>query len=448
MSEILFNAFDMTCVSHQASGLWRHPQDQADKYNTISYWTDLAQTLERGLFDGLFIADVLGTYDVYGGGPQAALRNASQVPVNDPAMTIAAMAAVTKNLGFGLTATLSFEHPYPFARRMSTLDHLTNGRVGWNIVTGYLNSAAKGVGHAQQAGHDTRYEIAHDYLDVVTKLWNQSWDDGAVLRDRERGIFTDPDKVRRIEHNGPHFSIDAIHLCEPSPQRTPVLYQAGTSKKGRNFAAQFAECVFLAGPSAHVARDAVRALRTEAADFGRPREALKVFSLITIITDVDDASAQAKYEEYRQYVSFEGALTLMSGWTGVDFSTYAPDEPIKHIRNDAIHSAIDSLTVADPDRVWTIRELAEHAAIGGLGVTFVGGPQTIADKLEAWVAETDVDGFNLAYAVTPGSFNDFIEHIVPELQRRGRYKTAYKQGTLREKLFDTSEFQFVKSETP
>ncbi|QDH25989.1 LLM class flavin-dependent oxidoreductase [Neokomagataea tanensis] len=425
----------MTCVSHQASGLWRHPNDQAYRYKTISYWTELAQILEKGLFDGLFIADVLGTYDVYGGSPDAALRNAAQVPVNDPAVTIAAMAAVTKHLGFGLTAALSYEHPYPFARRMSTLDHLTQGRIGWNIVTGYLDSAARGNGHIRQESHDTRYDIAHDYLDVVTNLWNNSWDDGAVLHDKERGVYTDPSKVHRITHNGPYFSVDAIHLCEPSPQRTPVLYQAGTSRKGRAFAGKYAECVFLAGPSVIVAKNGVETIRSEVSAQGRKAESVRIFSLVTVVTGANDAEAHAKYDEYRSYVSLEGALTLMSGWTGVDFSTYSPDEPVKHIRNDAIHSAIDALTVTDPDRVWTVRELAEHSAIGGLGVTFIGGPETIADKMEKWIDQTGVDGFNLAYAVTPGSFEDFIKYVIPELQRRGRYKTKYREGTLREKLF-------------
>ncbi|MFT9381930.1 MAG: LLM class flavin-dependent oxidoreductase [Gluconobacter sp.] len=442
MSFIPVNAFDMNCVSHQASGLWRHPDDQSWHYNTIGYWTNLAKTLEHGLFDGLFIADVLGIYDVYGGGPEAALRNASQVPVNDPAMLISAMAAVTENLGFGLTATLSFEHPYPFARRISTLDHLTNGRMGWNIVTGYLNSAAKGVGQQQQTSHDERYDVARDYMQVLQGLWGKSWEDGAVRRDRKSGIFTDPTKVHRLQHKGKYFEVDAIHLCEPSPQRTPVLYQAGTSSKGRAFAGDYAECVFIAGPSKEVAKHAVSGLEAELQRTGRSRKSLKIFSLVTIVTAENDEAALEKWAEYRKYVSHEGALTLMSGWTGIDFSTFDLDDPVRHIRNDAIHSAIDALTVVDPKRVWTVRELAEHAAIGGMGVTFVGGPQKVADQIEKWIEDTGIDGLNLAYAITPGSFEDFVTYIVPELQKRGRYKTEYQPGTLREKLFGTSEPQY------
>src|SRR5438132_9156102 len=169
--------------------LWTQPRDRADRYNTLDYWVELAQILERGKFDALFLADVLGVYDVYRGLPDAAIANAVQVPVNDPLLLIPAMAYVTRNLGFGVTCAVSYEHPYTLARRFSTLDHLTGGRIGWNVVTGYLNSAAKGIGLARQPEHDTRYEIAEEYMQIVYKLWEGSWEDGAVLRDRAQRVF-------------------------------------------------------------------------------------------------------------------------------------------------------------------------------------------------------------------------------------------------------------------
>src|SRR5690349_18088646 len=169
--EIRLNAFDMNCVGHQSPGLWRHPRDRSAEYNTLAYWTDLARVLERGKFDGLFLADVLGVYDVFGGTPEAALRHAIQVPVNDPLLLVPAMAQATRHLGFGVTVTLSYEPPFPFARRMTTLDHLTQGRIGWNVVTGYLDSAARGMGRDKQNAHDDRYAIAEDYMDVVYQLW-------------------------------------------------------------------------------------------------------------------------------------------------------------------------------------------------------------------------------------------------------------------------------------
>ncbi len=437
--QIRLNAFVMNCVGHQSPGLWTHPRDRSSDYNRLPYWLDLARILERGRFDGMFLADVLGTYDVFGGTPDAALRNAAQVPVNDPMMLISAMAAVTQNLGFGVTCTLSYEPPFPFARRMSTLDHLTEGRIGWNIVTGYLNSAARGMGKGGQTAHDARYDVADEYMEVVYKLWEGSWEDDAVLRDRARGIFTDPTKVHRVRHDSDDYKVDGIHLSEPSPQRTPVLYQAGTSPRGREFAAKHAECVFMSGPSAKVIGPRVAAIRALAPKYGRKPSDILMFSMMTVILGKTQQEAEAKHAEYRRHVSHEGALTLMSGWTGVDFSGLALDQKVEHVENEAGRSALDNVTRADPDRVWTVREVAEHVAIGGAGPVVVGTPQSAADAIEAWVEQTDVDGLNLCYTVTPECFEDVADLLVPELTARGLYKTAYQPGTLREKLFGAGQ---------
>lgn len=436
MSKIIrLNAFDMNCVGHQSPGLWTHPQDRSDTYNTLEYWTEVAQILERGKFDAIFLADVLGVYDVYRGNADAALANSIQLPVNDPALVVPAMALVTKHLGFGLTATLSYEPPYTFARRISTLDHLTKGRLGWNIVTGYLNSAAKGAGMDGQNAHDDRYAIAEEYMEVVYKLWEGSWADDSVHRDKQTGLFTDPGKVRKVKHEGKNYRVDAYHLCEPSPQRTPVLYQAGASKKGVSFAARHAECVFIAGPSKTVIANRVAEFRKSAVELGRDPAELLVFTLATVIVAETDEAAQAKYDEYKKYISYEGAVALVGGWTGIDFSQYQPDDPISHVHSEAIQSAVEAFTVADPDKVWTVREFVQFAGIGGLGPVIVGSPDTVADELIGWVEDTDIDGFNLAYALSPASFSDFVDLVVPVLQKRGVYKTDYTEGTLREKLY-------------
>ena len=432
---IRLNAFDMSCVVHQSPGLWTHPRDRADSYNTLEYWTHLARTLERGKFDALFLADVLGIYDVYRGSPRTALEHAVQTPVNDPLLVIPAMALVTEHLGFGVTCALSYELPYPFARRMSTLDHLTRGRIGWNIVTGYLDSAARGMGMSEQHDHDTRYEIAEEYMQAVYKLWEGSWEDGAVLRDRSTRRFADPDRIHRIRHEGKHFRMDAIHLSEPSPQRTPLLYQAGASARGRQFAAEHAECVFINGPSKQVIAPIVADIRRRAAALGRDPAEILIFTMMTVITAPTGSDAHAKLEDYRSYVSEEGALALMSGWTGIDFSRLELDEPLRFDDRGAMTSALEAFTIADPNRVWTVREIAKHAAIGGRGPVVAGSPAEVADEMEAWVDEADLDGFNLAYAVTPETFEDMVDLVVPELQRRGRYKRNYAPGTLREKLY-------------
>jgi FMN-dependent oxidoreductase (nitrilotriacetate monooxygenase family) len=435
MRQIRLNAFDMNCIGHQSPGLWTHPDDRADTYNTLEYWTNLARLLERGKFDALFMADVLGIYDVYKGSPSTALEHAVQVPVNDPLMPISAMAAVTEHLGFGVTCGLSYEHPYPFARRMSTLDHLTKGRIGWNIVTGYLDSAARGMGMAKQVAHDDRYDVAEDYVQATYKLWEASWEDGAVLRDRHGRRFANASKIHRILHEGPHFKVDAIHLCEPSPQRTPVLFQAGASKRGRDFAARHAECVFINGPSKRVIGGIVADLRRRAAAAGRDPSDLVIFTMMTLITDTTPRAARNKYQDYLSYVSEEGALALMSGWTGLDFGAMNPDEIVRFTERDAQTSALEAFTTADPDREWTVRDIARHAAIGGRGPVVIGSGEEVADELRAWVEETDIDGFNLAYALTPGTFADVADLVVPELQARGLFKYDYAPGTFREKLF-------------
>lgn len=258
MTRIYLNAFDMACVGHQAAGLWRHPDDQGYRYRELGYWTELARTLEAGGFDALFLADVLGVYDVYGGSRDAAVADAAQVPVNDPTLAVSAMAAVTETLGFGVTVSLTYEQPYALARRLSTLDHLTEGRVAWNIVTSYLDSAARNLGLDAQIPHDERYEISEEYLEVCYKLWEASWEPGAVVRDRDRGVFTDPARVHDIEHKGRYFSVPGPFLCEPSPQRTPVLFQAGASPRGVRFAAAHAEAVFVSGPTPEIVAKPVR----------------------------------------------------------------------------------------------------------------------------------------------------------------------------------------------
>lgn len=425
----------MNCVAHQSPGLWRHPKDQADRYKDIDYWVNLAKTLEKGKFDGLFIADVIGIYDVYGNDKTTTLKEATQVPVNDPILLVSAMAHATEHLGFGITASTTFEHPYTFARRMSTLDHLTKGRIAWNIVTSYLESGVKNIDIGDRFRHDKRYDIAEEYMEVVYKLWEGSWEDDAVVKDKEKGIFTDPTKVHEINHKGTYFNVPGIHLCEPSPQRTPVLYQAGASSRGRAFAAKHAELTFVSAPAKEPIALYVKKLREDVAKNGRDPQSVKVLMLVTVIVGETEEEAWAKYDDLAQYISYEGALSLISGWSGVDFSQFEPDQEIEYIETNAIQSLLESLTKTSPNKKWTVRELAHFVGIGGMGPIIVGTPEQVADSLEKWIEDTDVDGFNLAYATTPQTFEDFVELVVPELQKRGLLKTEYEEGTLREKLF-------------
>ena len=433
---IAFNAFDMSCIMHQSPGLWAHPQDRSVDYKKLSYWTDLARLLERGKFDGLFIADVLGVYDTYQGSADASVRRAVQVPVHDPLMQVSAMAAATEKLGFGITVSATYEQPYALARRFSALDHLTEGRIAWNIVTSYLDGAARNLGLAAQISHDERYDLADEVVDVCYQLWEGSWEDDAVIEDRENQVYADPAKVHPIEHQGKYFSVPGIHLSEPSPQRTPVIWQAGTSGRGRAFAAKHAEAVFTVAPTAQILRGYVDDIREAAQQNGRDPRSLRIFTEITIITAATDAAAAAKHAEYLEYTDDEGALAFYAGITGIDLSQLDPHQPLEYVDTDSARFALEIFSKADPTRTWTPHEVARFLGIGAMGPVIVGGPETVSDQLEAWIDEADIDGFNLAYAITPGSFEDFIEHVVPELQARGRYWQDYDESTtVRERLY-------------
>ncbi len=321
---------------------------------------------------------------------------------------------------------------------MSTLDHLTGGRIGWNIVTGYLDSAARAAGLPAQTAHDDRYDLADEYMELVYKLWEGSWEDGAVQpRSRATGpdsTYADPSKVHVVHHQGKQYRVDAMHLCEPSPQRTPVLYQAGSSTRGRQFAATHAECVFVNGQSMPGVKDIVQDIRSQAVQRGRSASDIKVFLGATIVTGRSDAEARDKFEDYRQYVSSEAALVHAAASMGIDLAKFDLDEPVDAGKSQAIVSNIEAMTrSAGPQ--WTRRKLLEQMVLGSRQAPWVGSAEKIADLMMEWSQQADVDGFNLSRTVVPECFDDFISHVVPVLQERGVYKTGYREGSLRDKLF-------------
>jgi FMN-dependent oxidoreductase (nitrilotriacetate monooxygenase family) len=428
---IILNAFNENCVGHINHGLWTHPRDRTTEYNTIEYWTDMARTLERGLFDGIFIADILGVYDVYQGNIDLTLRESVQLPVNDPVLLVSAMAAATRHLGFGVTVNPLSEYPYILARRLSTLDHLTRGRVGWNIVTGYLDSAARAIGQDNQLLHDERYDRADEYLEVLYKLLEGSWEDDAVKRDKAGRVFADPAKVHEIHHKGRYYSVDGYHLAEPSTQRTPVLFQAGTSGRGQLFAARHAEAVFIGGNNKAAVRKTVQELREKAVEAGRRADDVKIVLGITVVLAATQKEAQDKHDEYARYANPEAGLAHFSSSTGLDISRYGLDDPIDFGETNAIQSAVRAIAALGGTR----RKILEHFRLGGRYPAIVGDPQQVSDELQSWVEETGIDGFNLTRTVVPESFEDFVDFVVPELQNRGIYKTAYTEGSLRHKLF-------------
>jgi len=425
------NAFNMTAAGHQSSGMWRHPHSEAHRYKDLDHWLELAKTLERGRFDAVFLADVLGPYDVYGGSPDAALRDGMQIPANDPFQYVSAMASVTERLGFALTASATFEHPYPLARRFSTLDHLTKGRVGWNVVTSYLPSASRNFGAAPMA-HDDRYEMAEEFMTVMYKLWEQSWDDDAVELDRDRGVFVNPTKVHPIRHHGRFFDVDGFNMSEPSPQRSPVIFQAGASSRGRQFAAEHGEGLFVNVLNSKLSRVITDDIRTQVEAAGRQRDDVKIFTILTAVIADSDAQAERLYAEYQEYASPQGAMALFGGFSGIDLGQYDQDSPLAAGETNAIQTVLDLFTKLDPSRQWTPADIGAHLSIGGVEPVLVGSPETVADEIERWIDEGDLDGINLSYAVTPHDINAFVDTVVPELQKRGRVWKEYEGRTLRE----------------
>ncbi len=434
MKKMQIYAFDMNCVGHINHGMWTHPRDRSVNYTDLDYWVDLARTAERGRLDGIFLADIVGVYDVYKNSPAPVIETGAQIPVNDPLMPISAMAYVTKHLGFGVTVNTTYEPPFLLARRMSTLDHLTKGRIGWNIVTGYLDSAARSMGFEKLPEHDARYDAAEEYLEILYKLWEGSWDDDAPLRDRKRGIFADASKVRAVSHQGQYYKMEGIHLAEPSPQRTPLLFQAGASARGQDFAARHAECVFIAGPTPQSARPAVDALRAKTLANGRGEDAIKVLSLITVVVGRTENEAQEKLEDYRRHASVEASLAHYSASVGVDFSKYELDDVIDQSSTNANQSALAAITKQAAKPV-TKRQIIDQMVLGSRMKPIVGSPEQVADTLQRWIEEGGIDGFNLARTVTPESLNDFVDLVVPVLQERGLFKADYAEGPLRQKLF-------------
>ncbi|KAG4435395.1 hypothetical protein IFR05_009138 [Cadophora sp. M221] len=453
--QILLNAFDMSTVGHLSPGQWKNPEDRSSTKRDLKYWIDLAKILERGNINALFLADTYGGYDTYEGSLDNCIRRAAQWPVTDPTIPISAMAAVTKNLAFGITASTTFEPPFLLAKRFSTLDHLTNGRIGWNIVTSWKKAAFKAIGITTPIEHDERYRQADEYLRVLYKLWEGSWSPKALIEDKDNDAYVDPDLVRTINHHGKYYDLESRHIVDPSPQRTPFLFQAGTSAAGSSFASKHAEAIFVTGHAPSVLAPKIANIRALAAAEGRDPKSIKFFCTFTPILGRTDEEAHAKLAEYKKYASTIGGLVLVSGWTGIDFSKLPLGKKITAEDSKEAHKVTSALsaftTTSENVPEWTPGVVAEMASIGGLGPVGVGSPSKVADELERWIREADVDGFNLGYVTTPGTFEDVVDLLVPELRRRGLYPEAPDEDvvplTAREKVYGVGQKELRSDHT-
>lgn len=424
---IILSAFTMNCVSHIQQGLWVRNDTRQTEYTSLDPWIELAQVAEAGCFDVVFFADVIGVYDTYAGSGDTAIRTGMQTPVNDPMLLIPAMAAATEQIGFAFTSSIYQAHPFTFARQLSTLDHITGGRIGWNIVTGYLRNAALSLGLDELPAHDERYDRAEEYLDVVYKLWEGSWDEDAVRADRVHGVYADPAKVHPIDHHGRYYDVAGPHLSEPSPQRTPVLFQAGSSDRGRDFAARHAEATFIV---ANHAERVVADLRHRAAEAGRHPDDLKIIAGISPIVGSTEAEAREMERDYLDDLSVEAGLAHLAGSLQVDLADIDPNRPLETIDAEGVQGFVKHLLDSAPPGARTFGDLVRGNMAGQF---LVGSAEQIADRLTRWT-DQGVDGFNVVVSILPGTIADFAEGVVPILQQRGLVQTEYAPGPLRQKL--------------
>lgn len=423
-------------VNSHATGMWRHPKDKINwDWSRPPYWQHMARTMERGMFDAVFIADELAPYNNYEGSSDATVKYAVQCPVHEPSTIVPIITTATTHLGVGVTLSTAFEHPYSMVRRLSSLDHLSGGRIAWNIVSSYSKSEwdAYGVEMTKRSG---RYERMEEYMELCYKLWD-SWEPDAILAERSTGIFADPAKVHEVDHHGEYFRCKARSFVFRSPQGYPVLWQAGSSDRGRDFAAKHAEAIFAVHPNVDRMREYTDDLdfRLEKR-FGRTPGSVKRIYGVQTVVGLTRSEAQEKYERIQECIPLEGATAWISGHFGPDFSKYDPNEIVQNIEIPGIQGLFDSIIYAKGGAPVTVREAALIYAEGMGMPRLVGTPEDIADQLEHFMDKGGADGFMLAATYTPGCFEEFVDLVVPELQRRGRLRTHYSGQTLRDNLLE------------
>ncbi|WP_072804250.1 LLM class flavin-dependent oxidoreductase [Rhodococcoides yunnanense] len=434
---LLFNAFTMNTVTHVSYGSWTREDSRQTEFHTLDPWLELVGVLERGKIDAIFFADVIGLYDDYRGGWDTHVTEGLQIPNHDPSTIASALAAATTDLGIVVTSSVLQDHPFSFARKISTLDHLSGGRIGWNIVTSALENSARNYGLDNREEHDRRYDWAEEYAEVVYKLWEGSWEDDALVQDRAKSIHADPNKIHKIHHRGERYSVEGPHLSAPSPQRTPVIFQAGSSARGRRFSGRHAEGIFISAASAGGAKKVIDDTRRLAVEAGRSASDIKFFQGLSFVVGSTEAEARAKAADLDESFSVEGLLAHRSGGIGIDFGGWPLDTPIADLAGkvQGTQSSIEALINAA--EVGTEVTIADFVKQKQDTTRLVGTPEQIADALETW-QDAGVDGVNIQYLTTPGTYVDFVDQVIPVLQERGLAQREYAPGALRGKLFGRS----------
>lgn len=417
------------------SGSWRHPATEHG-FLDQRYYQKLGRILEEGCLDMMFFDDRLAMPGIYGGSVAQAVRTGARPVKLDLSVVLGLIAGVTSRIGLGMTYSTTYYSPFHVARTFATLDHLSGGRAAWNMVTSVNDGEAQNYGVDSILDHNTRYDRADEFLEATTGLWD-TWDDDALILDRDAGLFADPSKVRELDHHGEWFDVRGPLTVPRSPQGRPVLLQAGSSGRGRDFAARWAELIFTGDPDIDIARNHRRDQRERIGELGRDPDSVKVLPMA--YTVVGESRAQAEEREQRflnEFVDPMASLTLLSELMNYDFAglpleTEITDELVESI--NGIRGLVNNLRQHIGERV-TVADLAGHRATLLQGPRFVGTAADVADQMEEWHSTDACDGFVIAATHSPGAYEDLVRMVVPELRRRGLFREQYTGTTLREHL--------------
>lgn len=437
--QIVLGAFE-EFVPNFISNAWHHPRGDTRDFATLPYWQNLARELDAAGFDFLFLAEALG-YPMTEAGvvPEAVVREAVQLPAHDPAALVPALAATVDRLGFVLTTSTTAQHPYLNARTFTTLDHLTGGRIAWNIVTSDNQHAlVRLLGLGSVTPHDERYAKATEFVELSLKLWESAWDDDAIVYDKPSRTFADPAKVHRIGHRGRYYTLDGYYPATPSPQRTPLLVQAGTSRAGRDFAARFAEVVFIQDRDPAQAAATVADLRARAVAGGRRADEVKVIDTLSVIVGDTEEEARRLRAELDATSSREAGAALFLGWSGVDLMRFDENDTLADVSTEVGQSTLAMFQ--DGANSPTIGEVLDRLqqSIGGIRAT--GTAIGVADQIERIVEATDLDGFMIEWTYGDvDTYRDFIDTVMPILRERGVIPETPRAGTMRERIMGTTD---------
>ncbi|HXQ50002.1 MAG TPA: LLM class flavin-dependent oxidoreductase [Stellaceae bacterium] len=421
------------CTNLPAS--WRHPDSRTD-FMSPDYYQEIGRVLERGKFHLAFFDDRLAMPDRYGDDHAHAVAHGIRCVKMDPIAVLMAMGMATERLGLGATCSTTYYEPFHVARLFATVDHMTKGRAGWNVVTSLNDGEAMNMGRASVTEHDLRYDRADEFMEVVLGLWD-AWDDDALILDKASGRFADPAKVRRLDHRGEHFRARGPFTVPRTPQGHPVIIQAGQSGRGRRFAGRWGEVIFATAPTVERGKEGYAALKGEAERAGRDPDAMSICVSLTTVSAATKAEAEDKMALLERLPLEIDALSLLSEGLNFDFATKAMDEQLTTAELagfSGLLSIRDGVVRSSGKANPTVRDFLRFSNRGRVEGAIVGGPKEVADRLEDLFAANTCDGFVVGATHVPGAYADFVDFVVPELQRRGLYHRDYAGATLRENL--------------